>query len=189
MRVVGGHAGGRLLRAPQGGTRPTSDRVREAVFSILASLDRLDGSDVLDLFAGSGALGIESVSRGAARAVLVDSGAEAVETIRANLDVLGAHRSRATVVRADVLRYLSSEPGPGPFDVVFADPPYAYDRWPELLERLAPRAALLVAETGSPWEPGPGWETVKVKRYGGTVVSIVQPVLRVSALPAREGES
>jgi 16S rRNA (guanine966-N2)-methyltransferase len=179
MRVVAGSARGRRLLAPPGtDTRPTSDRVREAVFDMLSSMDRVEGSRVLDLFAGSGALGIEAVSRGAEAAVLVDRDPAAVETIRRNLDVLVEDAVRVTVVRADAFDYLATA---DPFDLVLADPPYGYAGWPELLARLAPVTDLLLAETGweqgaSQWSPGPGWETVKVRRYGGTVVSIAQPV-------------
>ncbi|HET6965436.1 MAG TPA: 16S rRNA (guanine(966)-N(2))-methyltransferase RsmD [Acidimicrobiales bacterium] len=181
MRVVSGTARGRKLQAPPGsGTRPTSDRVREAVFDMLTSMDVVEGATVLDLFAGSGALGIECISRGAESAVLVDHHAAAVATIRRNLDVLGEAAARATVVRSDALTYAASAPA---FDLVLADPPYGFDRWAELLESLLPRAGLLVVETGaepgpSLWAPGPAWETVKVKRYGGTVVCIVKPVGR-----------
>ena len=178
MRVVAGSARGRRLVAPAGsGTRPTSDRVREAVFDVLSSLDCIEGASVLDLFAGSGALGIECLSRGARSCVLVERDGAAVETIRQNLAVLGADAGAATVVRAEAVSYLATAPR---FDLVLADPPYGYDGWPALLERLASRAGLLVAETGTgrgqvPWSPGPGWETVKVKRYGSTLVSIVHP--------------
>jgi 16S rRNA G966 N2-methylase RsmD len=128
--------------------------------------------------------------------VLVDHRADAVATIRRNLEVLGADAGRATVVRADAVTFAATATPPGPttsaprgavtsgpkgrFDLVLADPPYDFDRWPDLLAGLAARTGLLVAETGwdrgaSPWSPGPGWETVKVRRYGGTVVSIAQP--------------
>ncbi len=178
MRVVAGRARGRPLYAPKGtDTRPTSDRVREAVFDILASMDAVEGATALDLFAGSGAFGVECLSRGAEAAVLVDHHAEAVAAIRQNLEVLGDDAERATVVRMDALAYARSAP---PFDLVFADPPYRYTGWASLLEALAGRTGLLVAETGwdgaTPgWAPGPGWETVKVRRYGGTVVSIAKP--------------
>jgi 16S rRNA (guanine966-N2)-methyltransferase len=178
VRVVAGRARGRPLHAPRGGvTRPTSDRVREAVFDMLGSLDAVEGAAALDLFAGSGAYGIESLSRGAESAVLVDRDADAVAAIRRNLEVLGDDAGRATVVRMDALSYAAGAPE---MDLVFADPPYDFTGWPELLARLAPRTGLLVAETGwvgagAPWSPGPGWETVKVKRYGATVVSIVVP--------------
>jgi 16S rRNA (guanine966-N2)-methyltransferase len=174
MRVVGGTARGRRLQAPKSSlTRPTSDKVREAVFSMLESMDAIEGMSVLDLFAGSGALAVESLSRGAGRAVLVESSPDAIRAIKANLEVLGPTAALGSVVRSDALHYLQS--GPPVFDVVFADPPYRYERWAELLDRLRPVARLLVAETGEPWATGPEWETVKQRRYGGTVVSIAQP--------------
>jgi 16S rRNA (guanine966-N2)-methyltransferase len=119
MRIVAGSLGGRRLTAPRGmRTRPTSDRVREALFSILGPLE---GVRVLDLFAGSGALGIEALSRGAASAVFVDSDARAVAAVRANLEDLGLD---AGVHRRDALTYLRSTPE-GPFGLVFLDPPYS----------------------------------------------------------------
>ena len=119
MRIVAGTLGGRRLKAPPGrGTRPTSDRVREALFSILGSVD---GVRVLDLFAGSGALGIEALSRGAASAVFVDSDPRAVAAVRANLEDLELD---ASVHRRDALAYLRSAPE-GPFGLVFLDPPYS----------------------------------------------------------------
>ena len=188
MRVVAGVARGRLLRAPAGrATRPTSDRVREAMFSMLVSLDAVEGAVVGDLFAGSGALGIEALSRGAAAVSFVDSDGAAVECIRSNLAVLGSSAGSATVVRADVLRWVV---GAGrDMDLALADPPYRWEGWPALLEGLAGRASLLVAEMSAEdrtgWDPGPQWETVKEKRYGGTVVVVAQSR---RAQPQREGE-
>jgi 16S rRNA (guanine(966)-N(2))-methyltransferase RsmD len=119
VRIVAGSFKGRRLQAPRGtNTRPTADRVREALFSILG---RLDGERVLDLYAGSGALGIEALSRGAAEAVFVDSDQRAIEAIRRNLDAVGA---QADVHRRDALAYLRAATG-GPFDLVFLDPPYS----------------------------------------------------------------
>ncbi|MBV9661436.1 MAG: 16S rRNA (guanine(966)-N(2))-methyltransferase RsmD [Acidimicrobiales bacterium] len=189
VRIVGGQARGRPLRAPAGGsTRPTSDRVREAIFSMLASMDRIDGSTVLDLFAGTGAFGIESVSRGAASAVMVDDDARAIRTIRENLAVLGPAAEAAAVVRSDAIVYVAGRHmgGAPPFDLVFADPPYGYGRWPELLSGLAHVAGMLIAETGSEWDMGPAWETVKVKRYGGTVVSVAQPSAQAGVVRAED---
>jgi 16S rRNA (guanine966-N2)-methyltransferase len=164
------------LRAPAGrDTRPTSDRVREAVFSMLTSMDAVEGAAVLDLFAGSGALGIEALSRGAARATFVDQDRAAVAAIRANLLMVGDAAERAAVVCTDALRYAAAA-DTQPVDLTFADPPYRFDAWAGLLGALAARTGLLVAETGAEWDPGPGWETVKVKRYGGTVVTVAQPV-------------
>lgn len=118
MRVVAGEFKGRRLHAPRGRrTRPTADRVREALFSILGDVA---GLRVLDLFAGSGALGIEALSRGAASATFVDDDARAVEAIRRNLEAVG---TRADVQRRDVLRYLPGAAGER-YDLVFADPPY-----------------------------------------------------------------
>lgn len=192
MRVVAGTARGRPLRAPRGSvTRPTSDRVREALFDVLSSMGVVEGATVLDLFAGSGALGIECLSRGAEAAVLVDHQADAVAAIRTNLAVLGDQASRATVVRADALAYAA---GAGRFGLVLADPPYDFGRWVDLLDRLHSRTGLLVAETGyrkgvSLWSPGAEWETVKVKRYGGTVVSIATPIPVVPGqVVAEEGQ-
>lgn len=118
MRIVAGEFKGRRLHAPRGRrTRPTADRVREALFSILGDVSRLR---VLDLFAGSGALGIEALSRGASEAVFVDDDPRAVEAIRRNLDAVGV---RAAVHRRDVLGYLAGATGER-YDLVFLDPPY-----------------------------------------------------------------
>jgi 16S rRNA (guanine966-N2)-methyltransferase len=119
MRIVAGALGGRRLKAPAGTTtRPTSDRVREALFSILGDVRDLS---VLDLFAGSGALGIEALSRGARAAVFVDSDPRAIAATRANLEALGL---TAHVHKRDALAYLRVA-SDGPFDLVFLDPPYS----------------------------------------------------------------
>jgi 16S rRNA (guanine966-N2)-methyltransferase len=119
VRIVAGEFRGRRLQAPRGlGTRPTADRVREALFSILGPLD---GVQVLDLYAGSGALGIEALSRGAADAVFVDSEPRAVAAIRRNLGAVGVE---ARVEQRDALAYLRAASG-GPFGLVFLDPPYS----------------------------------------------------------------
>jgi 16S rRNA (guanine966-N2)-methyltransferase len=169
MRVVAGTAGGRRLVAPPGrSTRPTSDRTREAVFNALGSQGVVEGASVADLFAGSGALGIEALSRGAASAVFVEHDRRALEVIRSNLAATGL-ADAATVVAADVERWLAADRGP--FDLVLADPPYAFDRWPELLARV--RAGAVVAESDRDVEPGPGWRVLRRRRYGGTVVTVL----------------
>ena len=121
MRVIAGRYRGRRLQAPPGdATRPTSDRVREALFSVLAA--RVSGARVLDLFAGSGALGIEALSRGAAEATFVDTAPAALRAIRANLDAIGV---TADVRRADARRFLGSASAAARhYDLVFLDPPY-----------------------------------------------------------------
>jgi 16S rRNA (guanine966-N2)-methyltransferase len=145
VRVVAGAYRGRRIEAPQGrATRPTSDRVREALFSILGPIE---GVRVLDLFAGSGALGIEALSRGAAEAVFVDSDARAVATVRRNLHALGAD---AAVYRRDAFAWLGA--ASGAFDLVFADPPYSSasrtaGRLSELLPPLLTDISLTVTES------------------------------------------
>jgi len=123
VRVVAGRFGGRRLQAPPGrGTRPTSDRVREALFSTLGPLD---GARVLDLFAGSGALAIEALSRGAASALLVERDPRAVAVVRANLDALGLAAPEATVVAGPARTALRSASARGDtYDLIFLDPPY-----------------------------------------------------------------
>lgn len=150
MRVVAGAYRGRRLAAPAGhSTRPTSDRVREALFSILGA-DAVDGARVLDLFAGSGALGIEALSRGAREAVFVDSDPRAVAAIRHNLEALGVD---ARVHRRDALSWLgTAADGEEPFDLVFADPPYSSasrtaGRLSELLPPLLTDTSLTVTES------------------------------------------
>jgi 16S rRNA (guanine966-N2)-methyltransferase len=178
LRVVGGRLGGRRLRpVPGRQTRPTSDRVREALFQVLG--DRVQGARVLDLFAGTGALAIEALSRGAGSAVLVEQAAPAVEVIRANLDALGlAERCRVRRTRAEA--YLRTQRD-GPFDLVLLDPPYAASVGlvAGLLGRLARTAlapgAVVVVEAAArseapPWPPGLVPE--RPRRYGDTSLHV-----------------
>jgi 16S rRNA (guanine966-N2)-methyltransferase len=124
-RIISGVHGGRRLLAPPGGqTRPTSDRVREAFFSSLDTLTDLSGARFADLFAGSGAVGLEAVSRGAAHALLVESDARAAKTIRDNIATLRL-AGVARLITGKVASVLAQPPDGGPYDVVFADPPYA----------------------------------------------------------------
>jgi 16S rRNA (guanine966-N2)-methyltransferase len=137
LRVVAGRFKGRRLAAPRGTrTRPTADRVREALFSMLGDVG---GARVLDLYAGSGALGIEALSRGADSAVFVERDAQAVAAIERNLAAVGAE---ATVLRQDALRFLAR--ADGAFDLVFCDPPY--DSASRLAGPLADRLPALIAE-------------------------------------------
>ncbi|MGD9798227.1 MAG: 16S rRNA (guanine(966)-N(2))-methyltransferase RsmD [Acidimicrobiia bacterium] len=172
MRVVAGEARGRPLVAPKGrDTRPTADRVREAVFNALHSLGGVEGATVLDLFAGSGALGIEALSRGAAHATFVDRDRQAVAAVRANLLATGL-ADRATVRQADALASLGD--GRGPVDLALLDPPYAFGdgQWTDLLERL--RAELVVVETDRELILPPRWRVLRSKGYGTTVVVIAR---------------
>jgi 16S rRNA (guanine966-N2)-methyltransferase len=183
MRVVGGVAGGRRLRAPAGRSiRPTGDRVREAVFNVLTSLRAVEGATVVDLFAGTGALGIEALSRGAAHVTFVDRDPAAAATIRDNLAAVGLAGAPTEVVRADVLAWLRQgrpgRPAGGSadqaFDLALCDPPYDFSAWERLLNALS--ADLAVLESSGPLEAPAGWMVRTTKRYGGTVVTLVQPL-------------
>ena len=176
MRVIAGTYGGRRLQAPPGrDTRPTSDRVREALFSILGDVE---GARVLDLFAGSGALAIEALSRGAAEATFVDSAPGAIRAIRSNLDALGIE---AEVVRRDALRFLQSAEIPAhQYDLVFLDPPYrqASVLGRELSAMLSPiltGAARVVAESSRRDPLGLTLELLDERRYGDTLIQIYGP--------------
>jgi 16S rRNA (guanine966-N2)-methyltransferase len=171
VRVVSGTARGRRLQAPAGrDTRPTSDRVREATFNALHSLGVVEGASVVDLFAGSGAMGIEALSRGAAGVTFVDRDPRAVATIRQNLARTG-FTATATVVRADAGDFLAGVPR---FDLAIVDPPYATtdEEWAGLLARLD--AGVAVLESDRPVEPGPEWGIARVARYGDTVVTFTR---------------
>lgn len=187
MRVIAGKAKGRNLAAPKGRiTRPTSDRVREALFSILQV--RVPGSRVLDLYAGSGALGIEALSRGAGAATFVDRDVRAVAIIRMNLAACGFGH-QATILRDDVLRALRALAARGEtFDLVFFDPPYVSEErarcWPALPAVLSDDGIVIVEEPakGGP-ATGPSSEAGAVERsdlglvlrdrrvYGGTALA------------------
>jgi 16S rRNA (guanine966-N2)-methyltransferase len=177
MRVIAGRWGGRRLQAPPGeATRPTSDRVREALFSVLGA--RIDGARVLDLFAGSGALGIEALSRGAAEATFVDSAPGAIRAVRANLEALGAE---AVVRRADARRYLdAASAARAEYDLVFLDPPYKLaGRLGSVLTAalpavLAPGAAV-VAESDRRTPLDLGLPLLDERRYGDTLIRIHGP--------------
>lgn len=178
-RIVAGALGGRRLVVPGGrGTRPTSDRVREALFGSLDALLELDGARVADLYAGSGAIGLEAVSRGAAHALLVESDARAVTVLRRNVADLGV-AAAVRVAAAPVRRVLAEPPGE-PYDLVFADPPYDLPDG-ELAELLAALVAggwlaedaVLVLERSSrsaapTWVPGT--TEVRSRRYGETTL-------------------
>jgi 16S rRNA (guanine966-N2)-methyltransferase len=177
-RIISGAAGGRRLETSPGDeTRPTSDRVREALFSMLDARSAVLGMRVLDLFAGSGALGLEAASRGAAEVVLVDSSRQAIGTARRNVAAIGM--SRVTTVLSSVQRYLDRVPE-RPFDLVFLDPPYVLAE-PVLGGHLAalvtggwlsPEALLVVERSAR--SPEPRWSAHlsrdQIRRYGDTAI-------------------
>jgi 16S rRNA (guanine(966)-N(2))-methyltransferase RsmD len=175
--VIAGRYGGRRLQAPPGdATRPTSDRVREALFSILAG--RVEGARVLDLFAGSGALGIEALSRGAEAATFVDNAPAAIRAIGANLEALGAD---ALVVRAEARRFLGGASRSGrSYDLVFLDPPYRLETslgrdLPAALAAVLAPGATVVTESDrrAPLEVDLPLEDER--RYGDTLIRIHGP--------------
>ncbi len=171
MRVIAGTARGRTLVAPSGHTvRPTADRVRQATFNALDSRDAIVGARVLDLFAGTGAMGIEALSRGALHCTFVEKDRIALAVIRTNIEALGLE-SHATVIGSDVSRFVRTPVRN--IDLALVDPPYTFDGWDEVLVALR-GVALVVVETGSMFA-AKGWEIVRQQRYGGTVVTLTTP--------------
>jgi 16S rRNA (guanine966-N2)-methyltransferase len=174
VRVIGGTARGRTLRAPDSdAVRPTSDRAREAIFDALGALGVVADATVLDLFCGSGALGIEALSRGAARATFVDQDRATLDVVERNLVSTGLAEpgggSTARLVRRDAVGFLASG---GHFDLAFIDPPYRFDRWSEIFSHL--NADIAVAESNQPVEPSGGYVLYRSYKYGGTLVHIVK---------------
>lgn len=187
MRIIGGSARG-LHLAPVGAgdatahLRPTSDRVREAIFNLLingriaASGNPVSAARVLDLFAGTGALGLEALSRGAAHATFVDDGKAAQTLLQRNIDALRAVPTTRTL-RANATR-LPPNPGPG-FSLVFLDPPYGQSLGEAALASaltgnwLAP-GALVVWEESAPPAPPAGFTVVDQRKYGGTVITLLR---------------
>jgi 16S rRNA (guanine966-N2)-methyltransferase len=174
MRVIAGaHKGQRLTTPKRATTRPTADRVREALFSMLGSVD---GELVLDLYAGSGALGIEALSRGATQATLVDSDIAATAAMGQNIDRLGTEQAR--VVRADVGTFLKKAARRGEqWSLVFCDPPYrlAHRLGRELEARLPPvlaEGARIVCESSTKQPLQLGLPLVTERRYGDTLICI-----------------
>lgn len=187
MRVIGGRSRGRRLAAklPKS-VRPTSDRVREAIFDILGSQGGVEGLRVIDLFCGSGALGVEALSRGAASATFVDVDPNALAAVKQNLTAVGLDDATATLVRAELPGWLrigartgigTRTPAPargadgGPaFDLALCDPPYDFEDWLALLEALD--AATVVMESSSPIVPPDTWVVARERRYGGTLITV-----------------
>jgi 16S rRNA (guanine966-N2)-methyltransferase len=168
LRIVGGSFGGRRLVVPKDHrVRPTADRVREAWMSILG--EALQGARVLDLYAGSGALGLEALSRGAASAEFVELNALSLEALRANVRALGL-QERVSVHRADALRF-AGRLGPDAFDLAFADPPYAHDAAVRLaaLFRRTPFARILSIEHRA----DQAIEGDETRRYGDTAITFI----------------
>ena len=176
MRIIAGsRKGARIFTSRGRHTRPTADRVREAVFNLVGPLE---GSQVLDLYAGSGAMGIEALSRGAAAATFVETNLDALRTIHRNLDKLGF--LEANIVRSDAMRFLASDTGQAArYDLVLIDPPY--ERLPGLLPTLAEnlppvvsRSGIVVLESDAGYEPELPLSMRTSRRYGSVRVTVFE---------------
>ena len=169
MRVISGELGGRKLVAPDGTTtRPTTDKVRQAVFNSLGSMGVIEGATVADLFAGSGALGIEALSRGAEHCLFVERDRNALRALRENIATLGL-AERSTVHATDVMAWVPAMRG---VDIAFIDPPYAFDAWERLLSLVD--VGMVVAEADDPVAAPEGWDATRSKRYGRTWVTVLE---------------
>jgi 16S rRNA (guanine966-N2)-methyltransferase len=172
MRVIGGRSRGRRLVAKLPKTvRPTTDRVRESIFDILGSLGGVEGLHVVDLYCGSGALGLEALSRGAASATFVDLDPAALAAVRQNLTAVGLADEPATLVRASLPGWLATVADRS-FDLALCDPPYDFEGWAELLAALP--ATVAVLESATPVHATDHWVVTKERRYGGTLVTVAQ---------------
>ena len=177
MRIIAGSAGGRPLKAPPEGLRPTMDRVRAAVFSSLGDL--VPTATVLDLFAGSGGMGIEALSRGASKAVFADNNERCVRCIRENLRMAGVEGSVQTV---DAYRFIDLYAEPSSFDLIFADPPYSKKEGdtdhstalmtsPKLAAALKPGGVFVLEKNSESKIPAESaFELIKSRRYGGSEI-------------------
>ncbi len=168
--LTGAKKSRKLLTNVSEATRPTSSRVKKSIFDILWSRFGVEGKSVLDLFAGTGALGIEALSRGASEACFVDRSKDAVKVIKINLSRLGMDPRSYKVVNSDYKSFLTNYRG-ARFDIAFLDPPYAFSDWDELL--LMVPAAIMVCEAGNPIQPPLGLKKLLERKYGTTVVTLI----------------
>lgn len=170
MRVIGGSSRGRRLTAPElPGLRPTSDKVREAIFDILEARRLVVGARVLDLFCGSGALGIEALSRGASFCTFVDADRRALSGVAENLRAVGLDKAPAELVTSSASDFLARKPAR--YDLAVVDPPYVFTQWPGLLGTLPAEVAVL--EHREEIDIGESFHTIRSYRYGGTLVTLV----------------
>ena len=163
MRVISGSAKGRKLVVPSGDhVRPTKDRVKEAIFNSLHSYGLVENRSFLDLFSGTGSLGIEALSRGAKSAVFIDHHAEAIDCIILNVEKLN-YGSTSKILKTDALSFLERDDY---FDVALLDPPYKYEHWGTLLQRV--NAHSIVIESSEQVTLESDWEIIKSQKYGQT---------------------
>ncbi len=182
MRIIAGIYRGRTLRTVKDlSVRPATDRVRQTLFDVLSNRIVFDGARVLDLFAGSGSLGIEALSRGATHATFVENGREAVKYLEENLQTLGLEEM-TEIWTVDAMSFLERQSGE-PYHLAFADPPYAFERTAELPQvffskgLIAPNGYLLIEHTTDlHYETTPVYKVTMEKRFGRTVVTFFQQV-------------
>ncbi len=180
LRVSGGRLKGRVLRAPAGlATRPSAAKLRQALFNIIGP--DIQGARVLDIFAGSGALGLEALSRGAARCLFVDQAPAAMKALKANIEALGLS-GQARALIADAARPQAAIAAAAPFDLILADPPYGRGLAAAVMELVARQGLLapqgLLAIEHAPGEsppPPPGWRLVSERSYGQSRLSFFSP--------------
>ena len=176
LRVTGGESKGRRLRMPKS-IRPTQGIVKEAIFNIVAA--SIEGSSVIDLFAGSGAIGIEALSRGAAHVTFVDREERGLAILRQNLDALG-FKQRARVIRADVARWIEASPEElQAADLVFLDPPYGdavFDRALHAIDRSDSQSTVVAEYSRRQQLPAlTRLRTLRERRYGDTMLAVLRP--------------
>lgn len=175
MRVVAGSLRGRAIVAPEGdATRPTTDRAREAMFNALDSLGALDDATVLDVYAGSGALGIEALSRGARHCTFVERDKRALDAVRTNVTKLGLS-DRTRVVAGDAFTSVVAQRN---IDLLLADPPYGFADWDRFFTTIEPVVvddAVVVVESDREMNERDGWDIIRAKRYGRAWVTFLRP--------------
>jgi 16S rRNA (guanine966-N2)-methyltransferase len=182
MRIITGLYKGRtILTVRDFSVRPATDRVRQTIFNMLANRIPMEGARVLDLFAGSGSLGLEALSRGAAYVTFVEQGEEAAGCIEQNARSFGCE-GRTEILTMDAMSYLV--PGRGPFDLVFADPPYEFDRTPDIpgllfdYSLLRPGGYLLIEHANDhSFDSTPSFTAGPQKKFGRTIVTFFRPTM------------
>ncbi|NNN13751.1 MAG: 16S rRNA (guanine(966)-N(2))-methyltransferase RsmD [Acidimicrobiaceae bacterium] len=177
MRVLGGASKGKKIKTPQGLlTRPTSARVKKSLFDMLSTRIDFFGIEVLDLFAGSGSLGLEAISRGASQVEFVDSAHSVIQVLKQNIAGIPPDVARASAIKSPALTYLKNRiSAKTHYDLVFCDPPYLFDDWNELLGyviQVTTQDSIIVIESDREVVLPEGLSVLKVKDYGSTVITL-----------------
>ncbi len=177
MRVLGGTSKGKKIKTPSGSlTRPTSSRVKKSLFDMLCTRMDFFGIEVLDLFAGSGSLGLEAISRGASHVEFVDSAHSVVQVLKENVASIPPEVAQVAVMKSSALGFLKNRISMGVhYDLVFCDPPYLFDEWNELLGQVIQvmtKYSIIVIESDREVVLPDGLVVLKVKDYGSTVITL-----------------